>query len=54
MRATQAADRIAAADPPQLRKHGAVGVVLACYVLGLVLLQLLLIRTGAKPVVTPC
>ena len=58
MRAPQANDnavaRIAAADPVQLRKHGAVGVILACYVLSLVLLQLLLLRVGPKPVFHGC
>ena len=49
-----AAARVASADPAPLRKHGAVGLILACYTLGLVLLQLLLIRTGAKPVLHPC
>lgn len=49
-----AAAKIVSADPPQLRKHGAVGLILACYTLGLVLLQLFLLRAGAKPVVSPC
>lgn len=49
-----AAAKILSADPPPLRKHGAVGLILACYVLGLVLLQLVLIRTGPKPIVGPC
>lgn len=33
-----------------LRKHGAVGLILACYTLGLVLLQLVLIRVGGSTV----
>jgi hypothetical protein len=41
-----------AIDP--LRKHGAVGLILACYTLGLVLLQLVLIRTGGRPVLDTC
>jgi hypothetical protein len=41
-----------AMDP--LRKHGAVGLILACYTLGLVLLQLVLIRTGGRPVLETC
>lgn len=47
-------ESILKADPPSLRKHGAVGIILACYVLGMVLLQLVLIRTGPKPGVGLC